>query len=197
MIYNSYQDYLNDQMTTFESFEGELYAEGIKKTIDYVFPADAYEGKILDFCAGDGTTSKYLKEKGFWVKAFDGNPRKIEVARKTNPEVHFRTLEAKAALDAYMWQQFDYIYMSHAAEHFLEPMEILEGCKNLIKPTGMIIVIVPYPNHECEGHPGSNKLKLNENTDEVVINFVEHGFRVNSIELKNFREPELVIKLTC
>lgn len=195
MIYNSYSAYLHDQMTTFESFESEIYAEGIKNTIDYIFPEEKYEGKILDFCAGDGTTTKYLKEKGFWVKAFDGNARKLEVARKTNPEIHFRTLEVRAALDAYMWQQFDYIYMSHCAEHFLEPMEILEGCKKLIKPTGVIIVIVPYPNESCEGHPGSNKLKLNEMIVDVQENLEQHGFNTE-IWQENFREPELIIKLT-
>lgn len=182
-------------MTKFESFEGELYAEGIKKTIDYVFPG-TYEGKILEFCCGDGTTSKYLKEKGFWVKAFDGNAKKVQIARLKNPTLHFRTLEVKAALDAYMHQQFDYIYASHCFEHFLDPIAILEGCKKLIKPKGVIIVIIPYPNSECEGHPGSNKLKLNMDIWDVEMNMEAAGFKVESIELKNFREPELLIKLT-
>lgn len=194
-IYKDYNKYLQDQMTTFESFEGQFYANGIKKTIDYLFPG-IHEGKILDFCCGDGTTSGYLKAKGFWVKAFDGNGKKIQLARENNPTIFFRTLEVKAALDAYMYQQFDYIYASHCMEHFLDPMAILEGCKKLIKPSGVIIVIIPYPNSECEGHPGSNKLKLNMDIWDVEMEMESAGFKVESIELKNFREPELIIKLT-
>ena len=34
----NYDLYLQDQLTRFESFEGELYAEGIQKTIDHIFP---------------------------------------------------------------------------------------------------------------------------------------------------------------
>jgi len=198
MIYNNYQQYFQDQMTTFESFESDLYADAIKKTIDYVFANEVlYEGKdkILDFCCGDGCTSGYLKDVGYWVKAFDGNKKKIDLARKNHPDIFFRVLEVRESLNAYAYQQFDYIYASHCFEHFLDPMAILEGCKKLIKPTGMIVVIIPYPNSECEGHPGSNKLKLNESIESVYTN-LEDLFKVQSIELKNFREPELIIKLT-
>ena len=194
-IYSDYNKYLQDQMTIFESYEGELYLQGIKDTIEYIFPDDNYKAKLLDFCCGDGTGSKLLYEKGFKVKAFDGNHRKIERARQNCPDVFFRTAEVNQACEIYQEHQFDYIYASHVFEHFLDPMKVLADCKKLLKPEGQIIIIVPYPNSECEGHPGSNKLRLNMRLWDVEVLMIEQDFKVK-IEQHNFRESEIVIKLT-
>lgn len=191
---DNYQKYYQDQMTKFESFERELYAEGIAKTIDYIFQAHVCEGKVLDFCCGDGTTSKFLVEKGFDVIGFDGNENKINKATLETDAIFF-TMDAQDTRLITMGGHFDIIYASHCFEHFLDPMSILEDCKRLLNKNGEIILILPYPNEESEGHPGANLLKLNQGLFEITDNFEDNGFKVTSIEKVNFREPEIIVHL--
>lgn len=197
------EQYFIDQMTRFESFEGELYAEGIKKTIDHVFPSEtrtygerARLDNVLDFCCGDGTSSQLLYNKGFRVIGFDGNGRKIEKARNTTDgDIDYMVASAEFFTGICSDDEFKIIYASHCFEHFLHPLEILKASKKLLLPDGFIVLILPYPNESTEGHPGSNELKLNGSIEDVKNNLIENGFEVINIEQVNFREPEIIIHL--
>jgi 2-polyprenyl-3-methyl-5-hydroxy-6-metoxy-1,4-benzoquinol methylase len=194
---DNYDLYLQDQLTRFESFEGELYAEGIKRTIDHIFPIGSTGWRILDVCCGDGTTSDLLFKKGFGVTAFDGNERKIERAINNKTwGISFFVCEINDILQALPSQQYDIIYASHCFEHFLYPMIILKMMKkHLLLPGGEIILVLPYPNEDSEGHPGANDLKLNADVSDIFDNFRNFGFSVTSIERVHYREPEIIIRL--
>lgn len=195
MYENNYSQYFQDQLLRFESFEGDLYADGIRKTIEYIFPEKNYNYLALDFCCGDGSSAVLLEEKGMFVCAFDGNPRKIERAEARDSGVEWWVSDASDIMeDIDPLIRFDLIYASHCMEHLLDPIAALEDCKRLLAPDGQIILILPYPNEECEGHPGSNILKLNGGLFEVEENLMNLGFDVD-IERVNIRESELVIKL--
>lgn len=196
MIYSDYESYFRDQMVKFQSFEWDLYRKPIEQTIDKIFPGIGYKGNVLDLCCGDGTTTYYLKEKGFKnLQGFDGNPEKIVKALEHVPDVVFFCDDILDMIVYFFANEFDIIYASHCFEHFLDPMKILADCRKLLGPKGSIIMILPYPNEESEGHPGSNLLKLNGTIEEVTLNLKSAGFKVN-IEQVNIREPELIIKLT-
>lgn len=196
MYENNYEKYLEDQMIRFESFEGELYKDGIKDTIDHIFPDSKYQGWLFDLCCGDGTTSKFLVEKGFAVNGIDGNSRKIKMAREKNPTSLFlcHDVDYWFGIMYYPSPKYDVIFASHCFEHFLDPMKILLALKTRLNHDGYIVLILPYPNEESEGHPGSAKLKLNGSIKDVSENLQTLGFKV-SIEQVNFREPELIIHL--
>jgi hypothetical protein len=74
-------------------------------------------------------------------------------------------------------------------------MYVLLKTRRLLKEGGMIILILPYPNEECEGHPGSTLLHLDKDIDDIVNNFTKFNFEVHRIEKMHFREPELLIIL--
>jgi SAM-dependent methyltransferase len=190
----SYDLYFTDQMTKFESFEGELYKDGIRKTIDYVFDWYRYKHlSLLDFCCGDGTGAGMLSEMGFWVDGFDGNTAKLSAAIEKNPDLNFFYLDAREVSE--LLPIYDIVYASHCFEHFMDPIGILLDTKKLLLKDGIIILILPYPNEECEGHPGSTKLWLNEDIKTIKNKYKELGFEVLRIEEMNFREPELLIIL--
>ena len=190
----SYDLYFTDQMTKFESFESELYKEKIRTTVDFIFGWDAYQHlSVLDFCCGDGTGSAFISEKGHWVDGFDGNMNKLNVAIKNNPELNFFYLDAREISE--LLPIYDIVYASHCFEHFLNPIEILLDTKKVLLKDGMIILILPYPNEECEGHPGSTKLWLNQDIKTIKENYKGLGFNVLRIEAMNIREPELLIIL--
>jgi SAM-dependent methyltransferase len=197
---NNYSQYFQDQITRFESFEKDLYAEGIKNTIDFIFKDYNPEfNRVLDFCCGDGTGSGFIKEMGFDVVGFDGNPNKITKAIENHPNVIFTCTEVISMfrlLDSRNTSCFDIIYASHCFEHFLNPLQILSATKQmLLEFNGEIILILPYPNEESEGHPGSKELWLNKSLAVIKKNYEELGFGVERIEQMNFREPELLIIL--
>lgn len=192
-MYDNYDQYYQDQMERFESFEWDLYRQPIADTIDHVFPNSGYKGELLDFCCGDGCTSFYLQQKGFNIQGFDGNIRKIVKAMHRLPGVEFTIHDAKDVWN--VKRSFDVIYASHCLEHMLNPLKVLEDLRRLLKVDGMIILILPYPNEESEGHPGSNLLKLNGGLFEVEENLMKLNFDVE-IEKINIRESEIIVKLT-
>jgi 2-polyprenyl-3-methyl-5-hydroxy-6-metoxy-1,4-benzoquinol methylase len=190
---NNYNQYLKDQMTKFESFEYLLYAPQIKESVKYIF-SDFEPGlSVLDFCCGDGTGAAAIKEMGFKVEGFDGNSNKVHLAQRHHEGINFFYLEARDIHE--IKEQYDIVYASHCFEHFINPISILLKTRRLLKEGGSIILVLPYPNEECEGHPGSNLLRLNKDLDEIVTNFTKHGFEVHRIEKMNFREPEILITL--
>lgn len=189
------EQYFNDQITKFESFEGELYYDGIRNTVDHLFKEVTPEDEILvlDFCCGDGTATKLIEEKGYFVVSVDGNPRKIERALKINRSSMVWRAEDIASITTRI-KQPDIIYASHCFEHFMDPIKILKDCKSILAPNGYMIIILPYPNTESEGHPGSEKLMLHKSIEDIELNLINNGFDV-SIEQTNFREPEIIIHL--
>ena len=194
---NNYSQYFQDQMERFQSFEGDLYLEGIQKTVDYVFPDKKYKGKCLDVCSGDGSTSRCLRDKGFDVIGYDGNPQKVFKAVNEVKDVTFFCDDIRHMKLYFLGDRFDLIYASHAFEHFLDPLTILKDCKQLLTPKGVIVLILPYPNVESEGHPGSGLLKLDGTLAEVMLNLqMELEFRDVQIEKVNIREPEIIVKLS-
>lgn len=196
MYQNNYTQYFQDQMERFQSFEGDLYADGIRKTIEYVFPEKNYNYLALDFCCGDGSSAVLLEEKGMFVCAFDGNPRKIERAEARDSGVEWFVSDVNDIMDEMdMLVKYDLIYASHCFEHFLDPMSVLANCRRMLATGAQVILILPYPNESSDGHPGSNELKLNGSVEEVKQNLESCGWKVASIELVNFRESELIIKL--
>ncbi len=192
-MYLNYDKYFHDQMVKYESFEGDLYVDGIKKTIDHIWPEET-TGRLLDFCCGDGTTSKFLVEKGFDVIGFDGNENKINRAALLDIDAQFLTLEVNEIDIISNDGFFDVIYASHCFEHFLDPMKILKDCRRLLAPGGEIILVLPYPNGESDGHPGSGKLMLDKDISDIIGNFYNYGFDA-TCQLANFREPEIIIRL--
>ena len=189
------EQYFNDQITKFESFEGELYYDGIKKTVDHLFgevvPGDIL---VLDFCCGDGTATKLIKDKGYSVVSVDGNPRKIERALKVNHSSMVWRAEDIGSITTKI-KLPDIIYASHCFEHFMDPIKVLKDCQSILDIKGYMIIVLPYPNTESEGHPGSEKLMLHKSISEIGDNLFDHGFHVDSIEQVNFREPEIIIHL--
>jgi len=97
------------------------------------------KGKMLDIGTGAGymisAFSKYLESWEF--VGFDLSPTKENLVKSNGAHRFYHgSLES---ID----EQFDLILMNHVLEHVTDPLRILIEVKTLLKPNGVLVVIVP------------------------------------------------------
>lgn len=95
---------------------------------------------ILDFGCHDGTKLTYWYQRGWQVSGIDLNYQAIEMAKQRFPEGWFwcgdlPKLEIK--------ERFDFIRCDNVFEHLTDPMVYLTELRNLLKPTGKLLIFVP------------------------------------------------------
>ncbi len=99
----------------------------------------AKKGKMLDIGTGAGfmlsAFSKYLDSWEF--VGYDVSPAKEKLVLSNGAHRFFHG-ELKS-ID----EQFDLILMNHVLEHVTDPLKLLIEVKTLLKPSGVLVVIVP------------------------------------------------------
>jgi SAM-dependent methyltransferase len=127
----------------------------IKSFLDKI--ALPHKSRVLDVGAGNGLISSYFFDRGMIVTALDYDFPKSTVLdeRITKIECDFRNMPSLGS--------FDVVVLSHVLEHFSNPGLILAQVRALLKPGGILIVVVPrYTPITTEGHwhTGWNVLQL-------------------------------------
>ena len=115
------------------------------------------QSKVLDVGAGNGLISAYFLGRGMTVTALDYDfPVGVEFDEQISKfECDFRKIPDLG--------HFDVVVLSHVLEHFSNPGQIITQVRQLLKPDGLIIVIVPrYTPLTTDGHwhTGWNVLQL-------------------------------------
>ncbi|MBU0648183.1 class I SAM-dependent methyltransferase [Patescibacteria group bacterium] len=102
-------------------------------------------GKLLDIgCAGGTFTNELSKCTNADITALDISPQAIDYARQTYPHIDFQVHDAASSNFPYDDNSFDIVTILETLEHVLNPVEILQEMRRLVKPDGQIIVLVPY-----------------------------------------------------
>lgn len=101
-------------------------------------------GKLLDFGCGVGLFLKEAFRSGYEVCGVETNQSAIEyMAMHENIPV-LETVEE--VLQKYGEDSFDIIFMNHSLEHVSDPMHILTSLYKILKPSGLIGIVVPAYN---------------------------------------------------
>jgi 2-polyprenyl-6-hydroxyphenyl methylase/3-demethylubiquinone-9 3-methyltransferase len=104
------------------------------------------KGKLLDIgCAGGTFTNELSRNTDAKITAIDISPQAIEYARERYPHIDFQVHDASFNLP-FADHSFDTVTMLETLEHVLNPVEILQDIKRVLKPKGEIIVLVPSEN---------------------------------------------------
>jgi len=186
------------QITKYQSFEtGTLDGEYQIRALKELFINIEKDKKILDVGCGDGVALNWFKNNGYvFVEGIDGNPNKLKLANK----VGFVTYKGDIHnLSNIIKNKYDIIYCSHVLEHMFSVDVVIEEFKKRLNENGIIIIIVPYPDHgPDDAHCGKYYLKTNikcENENNVINVFKLHGLQAVFKNVTYNRGDEIVLKL--
>jgi len=95
--------------------------------------------RLLEIGCGNGGFLVAMRELGWQVQGIEPDAKAAEVARRYDLPVDDGVLCA----DTYPEATFDAISLHHVIEHLHNPIEILDICFRLLRPTGTISIITP------------------------------------------------------
>lgn len=186
--------YLNDHL-----FPG--WKEGQTSAVSRFFEKAEREDHILDLGCGTGVGLEALDREGFMnVFGLEFNKIKAEQARQNSKYAVFTDdMEDMVSVEDNF---FDYVYSSHSLEHVRNPIVCLKEIRRVLKDSGKLLVILPYPetsgHNTAISHIGKYDLKLEvedegESTAQV---FRDAGFKVDAFYQETERESELWLECT-
>lgn len=101
-------------------------------------------GRLLDFGCGIGLFLKEANSHGYDIYGIELNRGAVDHIRKNALFPIFLTIEETTKQLGSCF--FDIIVLNHTLEHVSDPLNVLSGLKKLLKPSGLIVVVVPYYN---------------------------------------------------
>lgn len=102
-------------------------------------PPSKSGSKLLEIGCGNGGFLVAMRELGWEVQGIEPDAKAAQVARKHDLPVAVGVLRA----DTFPEASFDAITLHHVIEHLHNPIEILEICFRLLRPSGTISIITP------------------------------------------------------
>lgn len=103
-------------------------------------------GLLLEIGCGNGRQLERLAQAGWQVQGVDFDPTAAETARALGLPVALGDLATQAFAPA----SFDAIVSSHVIEHIPDPVALLQECRRLLKPDGVLVMLTP--NAAALGH---------------------------------------------
>jgi 2-polyprenyl-3-methyl-5-hydroxy-6-metoxy-1,4-benzoquinol methylase len=105
-------------------------------------------GRVLDIGAGAGAFVALMRNAGWHAEGIDPDPDSVRAAQLSNVPVTCARVED--ALADGNEDMFDAITMNHVIEHLHDPPAVLEICRRLLRPNGVLWIATP--NLDGQGH---------------------------------------------
>lgn len=194
-IFESYRDYLNYQIDKLNREYIKHYDDGQRRAIEILFDGIDKKSKILDCGCGDGCGLKCFKDMGFNnVAGIDIRRDWIETLQKQGYEYFICDMHD---LRIFGDNEFDIIWASHVLEHAYDPEKVLAEWKRILKPSGAIILVLPYPvsidtEHKRRAHCGAKKIGIDINDEaKTLCGYLQNrDFKIIDKRFDDFREKE-------
>src|SRR5580658_1532727 len=97
------------------------------------------DGRLLELGCGSGAKLKSMKELGWQVEGVDFDPAAVGQARERGITAHLGTLSDQEFPD----ETFDAIIGIHFIEHIPDPLGMLQECRRVLKPGGLLVMLTP------------------------------------------------------
>jgi 2-polyprenyl-3-methyl-5-hydroxy-6-metoxy-1,4-benzoquinol methylase len=206
------------QKVKYRSFESQnaRWAEGQERCIkEWVVPHikppggsvprfnNPYDGPvILDCACGDGVGLTVFSRLGYNnVVGIEFEHEKAQRARLSgnypNYPVHEKDMHDPALKK--VREVFDVVYSSHSLEHAHDPVTVLDNFYHMLKPGGLLFLILPYPDAgPDDAHCGKYVLGTGAGEGASLGTLwdilVGVGFTVLEHKLDTWREPEVWVR---
>lgn len=119
----------------------------------YRWLKSSQKGKLLDIGCGNGKFLYQMKRLGWEVYGVENDSGAFETAQRIlGSNVFCGNLQDAGFPD----NHFDVITVSHVIEHVLEPLALLEECRRILKPKGILVIITPNSQSLCKRIFGEN-----------------------------------------
>lgn len=134
-----------------EEFEKSWLQTTLYADIGYVLGQSAPGHSVLDIGCGTGEFLGYLKENGFDPVGIEPSAEATANVEAKGYTVYNFTLEEfvdyhkATGLDA-----FDTVTLLNVLEHVPQPIKLIEMCKTILKPGGLICLVVPNDYSEIQ-----------------------------------------------
>ena len=99
-------------------------------------------GALLDVGCGPGFFLEAARARGWRATGVDPSPFSVEHVKKLGFEAHQGLLHDVDLPEA----SFDAVALLQVVEHLIDPRALLEGCRKLLKPGGVLLVATPNPS---------------------------------------------------
>ena len=96
--------------------------------------------RILDIGSGPGHFLVRAKRQGWAALGLEASPAAVEFARSLGADVHEGYFDGTGMDDL---GKFEAIHMQHVLEHAPDPVQLLSGLRELLRPGGAVCVEVP------------------------------------------------------
>ena len=101
---------------------------------------------VLDLGTGSGALGRHLREQQACV--VDGvtlNDAEAELARPHYRRIEVADLEQAPLTELFQGAAYDCIVCADVLEHLKQPEQVLRACRELLAPTGKVLISVPNP----------------------------------------------------
>lgn len=137
------------------------------------------QGKLLDFGCGNGWLLENLRDLGWQVQGFDFDQKAIDYCKTNNLDVSLVNWPGIPA------GSLDVITINHVIEHVHDFDDLIENCKQKLKPGGQLVIATPNTDNWLFKKYQSNWMQLDPprhlhlfNTQNLQDVLKKHGFQI-------------------
>jgi len=130
-------------------------------------------GRGLELGCSDGFMTEMISNQIEHLDVVDGSRKFLDVASKRNlPNVKF----VHALFEEYTTtDQYDYVFASYILEHVLDPVAVMKMARTVLKPGGLLMMVVP--NARALSRQLALHMGLIKNLKALTENDHNHGHR--------------------
>lgn len=100
--------------------------------------------RVLDLGCGNGSLSHAIAQQGYQVVGIEESESGIQIATQSFPECQFIQGSIYDLQSSQLKDKFDIILAAEVIEHLFYPKALIRVAKQLLKPTGQLILTTPY-----------------------------------------------------